>query len=112
MVKITAKLDCENKASKEVELKSCEMAYIVGIIRDGEEGYNAHNVLVGGKGLEAMQVIDILGESAVKLLVSVTNTEKNETPRYLLAYMKAFVEAIDRIAGEEVLNEVRTVLEE
>lgn len=32
MVKITAKVESENKVSKTMELKPCEMAYIVGMM--------------------------------------------------------------------------------
>lgn len=110
MVKITIKMDPEDGTFDKVSLESRETAYFVGIGRDAKGRHNVRNMLVGDGGVIVGPVVNALAESTAKLVISMADTAKGDILRYLLCYMEAFVDAVEKSLGAEALDKAEKML--
>lgn len=69
--------------------------------------------MIEDEGLEVTEVVaEALAESTARMMVSMIDITKGEISRYLLAYMRVFMEAVQMAAKDGFLDEVIKLLGE
>lgn len=110
MVEVTIETDLKNQNPNEKRVRKmspCNLAFVVCIThKEGEEGYHNNVSIVGGQGLNMFHVSESIAGCTVKTLIEFVGDSETRQAFILASYMKEFVDAVTKMTGTAVMEEV------